>query len=82
MMLRISWVDLKEPGVSQERPGRSRSSQEEPRDAQKQLRSDQYEFHKNRKNEVQNAFGRFRETQLESWWLDVNLASHQRDFLV
>ena len=62
MMLRISWVDLKEPGVSQERPGRSRSSQEEPSDAQEQLRSDQDEFQKNRKNELRNAFGSFRET--------------------
>ena len=47
----------KQPGALQERPGRSRSSQELPRDAQEQLRSDQDESLKNQKIEPQDAFG-------------------------
>ena len=51
------------PGGSGSKPRGLRSSQEQPRDLQKQLESDKNEFQKNRKFELQDASGGLRETR-------------------
>ena len=51
------------PGGSGSKPGGLRSSQEQPRDLQKQLESDKNEFQKNRKFELQDASGEPRGTR-------------------
>ena len=51
------------PGGSGSKPRGLRSSQEQPRDLQKQLENDKNEFQKNRKFELQDASGGLQETR-------------------